>query len=129
MGSPGHCAVHLLFGQWCGHFFLGTIPFAPKAREIGRNHEHSGIVGASGATGRLLVQQLLIAATASAVVRAADRLPDSVRDHAGLMVIEAAVLDLSDAAMAEHVRGCDAVACCLGHNLTLKGIYGQPRRL
>jgi hypothetical protein len=31
--------------------------------------------------------------------------------------------------MAEHVAGCEAVASCLGHNLTLKGIYGKPRRL
>ena len=88
------------------------------------------IVGASGATGRLLVQQLLARGhTVKAVVRAADRLPESVRTQPNLAIIEAAVLDLSDAAMAEHVRGCDAVACCLGHNVTFKGIYGKPRRL
>ena len=31
--------------------------------------------------------------------------------------------------MAQHVNGCDAVASCLGHNLSWKGIYGHPRRL
>jgi hypothetical protein len=31
--------------------------------------------------------------------------------------------------MARHVNGCVAVASCLGHNLTLKGIFGPPRRL
>jgi hypothetical protein len=31
--------------------------------------------------------------------------------------------------MARHVSGCGALASCLGHNLSLKGIYGQPRRL
>jgi hypothetical protein len=31
--------------------------------------------------------------------------------------------------MAQHVRGCDAVASCLGHNISLKGIYDHPRRL
>ena len=31
--------------------------------------------------------------------------------------------------MTRHVNGCAAVASCLGHNLSLKGIYGQPRRL
>jgi hypothetical protein len=31
--------------------------------------------------------------------------------------------------MIEHVRGCRAVASCLGHNMSLQGIYGQPRRL
>lgn len=88
------------------------------------------IVGASGATGRLLVQQLLERGhSVKVIVRSASRLPDAVRNHANLTVIEAAVLDLSDAELAEHVRGCDAVASCLGHNLTFKGIYGQPRRL
>jgi hypothetical protein len=46
-----------------------------------------------------------------------------------LTVIQASVLDLSDAEMAQHVSGCDAVASCLGHNMSFKGIYGQPRRL
>ena len=44
-------------------------------------------------------------------------------------MIEASILDLSDSEMAQHVKGCRAVASCLGHNLSLKGIYGQPRRL
>ncbi len=46
-----------------------------------------------------------------------------------MSVIHAGVLDLSDAEMAHHVSGCDAVASCLGHNLNLKGIYGPPRML
>ncbi|MFQ6617202.1 MAG: NAD(P)H-binding protein, partial [Fidelibacterota bacterium] len=29
----------------------------------------------------------------------------------------------------QHVKGCKAVASCLGHNLSFKGIYGHPRRL
>jgi hypothetical protein len=44
-------------------------------------------------------------------------------------VIRASVLDLSDAEMAQHVDGCIAVASCLGHNMSLKGLYGHPRRL
>ena len=31
--------------------------------------------------------------------------------------------------MAEHISGCDAVASCLGHNLSFGGIFGRPRRL
>jgi hypothetical protein len=38
-------------------------------------------------------------------------------------------LELTDAEMAKNVADCDAVASCLGHNLTFKGIYGKPRRL
>lgn len=88
------------------------------------------IVGASGATGRLLVKQLLDRGHfVKAIVRSADKLPATVKNHDNLSVIQASVLDLSDAELAQHVKGCDAVASCLGHNLTLKGIYGHPRRL
>ena len=36
---------------------------------------------------------------------------------------------MSDDELREQVQGCDAVASCLGHNLTFKGIFGHPRRL
>ncbi len=88
------------------------------------------VVGATGATGRPLVQQLLDRGhTVKVIVRSPHSLPETVRNHAQLSVIQANLLDLSDAALAEHVKGVDAVASCLGHNMTLKGVYGQPRRL
>ncbi len=88
------------------------------------------VVGASGATGRLLVRQLLDRGlNVKAIVRSPDGLPDDVRGHGGMSVIHASVLDLSDDEMARHVSGCDALASCLGHNLNLKGIFGRPRRL
>lgn len=88
------------------------------------------IVGASGATGRLLVEQLLNREhLVNVIIRSSDRLPESLKKNKNLTVISASVLDLSDKEMAEHVNGCDAIASCLGHNLNLKGIYGQPRRL
>lgn len=31
--------------------------------------------------------------------------------------------------LSQHHSGCTAVASCLGHNMSLKGIYGRPRRL
>lgn len=84
------------------------------------------IVGASGATGRLLVRQLLDQGhTVKAVVRSTGALPQ----HERLMLIEASVLNLSDADMAAHLHDCDAVASCLGHNLTWRGLFGPPRRL
>ena len=88
------------------------------------------VVGASGATGRLLVEQLLSRGhQVRVVVRSPDKLPDSIKNDDNLALVVASVLDLSDSEMSRHVRGCDAVASCLGHNLTLKGVYGQPRRL
>lgn len=88
------------------------------------------VVGASGATGQHVVAHLLEQGhTVKAVVRSAERLPESIRNEGNLSIIEASILDLTDAEMAEHAAGCDAVASCLGHNLTFKGIYGKPRRL
>jgi len=88
------------------------------------------VVGATGATGKLLVEHLLDRGEAvKVIVRSPDRLPETIRNHDLLTVIQASVLELSDAEMARHVRGCDAVASCLGHNMTLKGLWGSPRRL
>ena len=88
------------------------------------------VLGATGATGRLLVAQLLNRGhDAIAIVRSPDRLPASVKDQTRISVISANLLDLSDAEMTKIVAGCDAVASCLGHNLTIKGIFGPPHRL
>ena len=88
------------------------------------------VVGASGATGRLLVEQLLKQGQKTKIiVRSLDGLPDCFKDNNDIFIIHASVLNLSDAEMTNHVKGCDAVASCLGHNLTVKGIYGKPRRL
>lgn len=88
------------------------------------------VVGASGATGRLLVAQLLERGHAvRAIVRSPEALPPSLRDHPALSVAQGALLDLPDAELAKLVEGCAAVASCLGHNMTLRGIFGPPRRL
>ena len=88
------------------------------------------VVGATGATGRLLVEQLLAAGRpVRALVRSADRLPAAVRGHELLTVIEAAVLDLPRHELAGHVAGCRTIVSCLGHNLSFRGIFGPPHRL
>lgn len=88
------------------------------------------VVGASGATGRLLVRQLLdLNHDVIAIVRSPERVDASLRDHARLTLVIGSPLDLPEVELAKLVRTCDAVASCLGHNLTLKGIYGAPRRL
>ena len=87
------------------------------------------VVGASGATGRLVVEQLLNRGRkVKAMLRSPEKFPEFM-NRKNLTVISASVLELSDEALKQHVQGCRAVVSCLGHNLTLKGIYGQPRRL
>ncbi len=88
------------------------------------------VLGATGATGRLLVEQLLKKGEkVKAMVRSVNRVPASWRDHDNLTLIEASVSQLTLSEMASHLKDCDAIACCLGHTLDLKGIYGKPRRL
>lgn len=88
------------------------------------------VVGASGATGRLLVEQLLgRGQDVKIIVRDPEKLPGTLKGQRNLSVIHANILNLTDTEMAQHLQGCDAVASCLGHTLSFKGIYGQPRRL
>ncbi len=88
------------------------------------------VVGASGATGRLVVSQLL---ERGLNVRVIVREPRAVRgifpESDRLSILTGSILDIDDATLAEYVRGCDAVASCLGHNLTLRGVFGKPRSL
>jgi hypothetical protein len=88
------------------------------------------VAGASGATGRQLIQQLLIQGhNVKAVARSPEKLPESWKSNEHIEIISASLLDLSDKEMMELTLGCQAIASCLGHNLNLKGIYGQPRKL
>jgi len=88
------------------------------------------IVGASGATGSQLVNQLLIRGNeVKIIVRSTQNLPKSFIDTSKVQIIIASILELSDEEINQHVSDCDAIASCLGHNLTWKGIYGQPRKL
>ena len=88
------------------------------------------VFGANGATGRLVVEQLLKrGGKVKAIVRQTNSLPNTVKNHANLSEIQASVSDLKDTEIAAHMAGCEAVVCCLGHNLTFRGIYGHPRLL
>jgi nucleoside-diphosphate-sugar epimerase len=93
--------------------------------------EHTVLVlGGTGRTGGRVLQQLLSRGVAvRAIVRSAGRLPAGAAGHAGLTVIEASLLSLSDEDLRRYVRGCDAVISCLGHVLNLEGVFGLPRDL
>lgn len=88
------------------------------------------VVGATGMTGGPLVTQLLAGRhEVRVIVRSPEKLPAEVRSNPNLTVTPAAVLDLTDEELAEQVRGCDAVVSCLGHVVSFKGMFGQPRKL
>jgi nucleoside-diphosphate-sugar epimerase len=88
------------------------------------------IAGATGMTGRALVEQLLGKNhKVRVIVRSSHKLAADVLVNPNTMVIEASVLDLTDQEMAEHVKDCDAVVSCLGHVLDFKGMFGEPKNL
>lgn len=89
------------------------------------------VVGATGATGKHVVLQLLQQnQNVRAIVRSKERLlasldeiePKSSSAFAkNLDVTEASLLDLSSDDLKKATAGVDAVVSCLGHNLTFKG--------
>lgn len=88
------------------------------------------VVGATGATGRLVVKHLLERGMqVRAIARPTTSLPEHLGERPGLSVIRANLLDLNDTEIADLISGCDAVVSCLGHNMTWKGVFGKPRRL
>ena len=88
------------------------------------------VVGATGMTGRRLVEQLLGKNyKVRIIVRSSHKLPADIVENPNTMTIEASVLDLTDEEVTEHVMDCDAVVSCLGHVINFKGIFGEPKKL
>lgn len=88
------------------------------------------VVGASGATGRHLVEQLLTKKhEVIVVVRYPEKLPKSWKKNKSVKIIAGSLLDFSDQKIKELTLDCLAIASCLGHNLSFKGIYRKPRKL
>jgi nucleoside-diphosphate-sugar epimerase len=88
------------------------------------------LVGGTGRTGRRTLQQLLDRGVrVRAIVRSRGKLPAKIAGHPDLTAIEASLLSLRDEELRQHLRGCDAIVCCLGHVLSLRGMFGPPRDL
>lgn len=88
------------------------------------------VLGATGATGTHLTRYLLGRGHhVRTIVRSAGKLASDFKNHTNLSVIEASVLELSDSELAKTVSDCSAIASCLGHNMSFRGVYGHPRRL
>jgi uncharacterized protein YbjT (DUF2867 family) len=88
------------------------------------------LLGATGRTGRRVLQQLLDRdVPVRAIVRSARRLPPGVAGAPNLELVEASVGSLGEEELARHLRGCRAVVSCLGHVISVKGIFGPPRDL
>lgn len=88
------------------------------------------VVGASGATGKLLVEQLLnMGQEVKVIIRPTGKTPDTWKNNDKISIIKANISEISVNEMMDYLIDCQSVASCLGHNLTLKGILGKPRKL
>merc|ERR1712124_50472 len=88
------------------------------------------VVGATGMTGRFVVEYLLNNShKVKAIVRSPEKLTEAIRGHPNLTLIHATLLDLSDDDMQRHLQDCDTIFSCLGHVMSLRGIFFPPRDL
>lgn len=88
------------------------------------------VLGASGATGRHLVEQLLLEnQSIKIIVRPSANIPHSWIYDKRIEVIKADISAMASDEAVHHIKDCQAITCCLGHNMSLKGIYGKPRKL
>jgi nucleoside-diphosphate-sugar epimerase len=88
------------------------------------------VLGASGATGKLVVQQLLKKnIRVRVVIRESAIIPDQISSDKNIEVIKGNINDFDIAKIKELVKDCDSVICCLGHNISVKGILGPPHKL
>ena len=88
------------------------------------------VVGASGATGKQLVEQLLnMGQKVKVIVRPTGKTTDTWKNNDKISIIRANISEISVNEMMNYLIDCQSVASCLGHNITLKGIFGKPRKL
>ncbi len=88
------------------------------------------VLGATGATGKLVVKQLLDRnVNVKAVARNESLVLNELRKNDLLEIIIGTISEFDLNKNIELISDCDAVVCCLGHNINFKGIFGKPRML
>lgn len=88
------------------------------------------VLGASGATGKHVVEQLLNKGQeVIVIIRPTGKITGTWNTNEKISVIKANISEISVDEMMKYLTNCQSVVSCLGHNITLKGIYGKPRRL
>jgi putative NADH-flavin reductase len=87
------------------------------------------VLGATGQTGYHVVKQFLEnSIQVKAIVRNAEKFKDNQSDK-NLKLFTENILDIEDKRLKEILADVDVVISCLGHNISLKGIFGKPHYL
>jgi nucleoside-diphosphate-sugar epimerase len=88
------------------------------------------VLGASGATGKLVVMQLIKRQiNIRVVVRESAILSSEVLNSPLVEIQRGNIAEFNDSEMAGLLQDCNAIISCLGHNITIRGMFGNPRNL
>jgi putative NADH-flavin reductase len=88
------------------------------------------VLGASGATGKLVVRQLVKRQiNIRVVVREGAILSAELLDNPLVEIERGNISEFNDSEMISLLQDCNAIVSCLGHNITIRGIFGKPRNL
>jgi len=87
------------------------------------------VLSATGQTGHHVVKQFLEnSIQVKAIVRNAEKFKDNQSDK-NLKLFTENILDIEDKRLKDILADVDVVISCLGHNISLKGIFGKPHYL
>ena len=88
------------------------------------------VLGASGATGKLVVSQLIKRNIETRIlIRKNAVLPIEIIENSLVEIVKGNINELDNTEMNKLVQNCNIFISCLGHNVSLKGMFGKPRYL
>lgn len=87
------------------------------------------VLGANGATGFNVVTQLLKQGINVKALTRNVEIFDSIKNREHIEVLKASILEIDNQMLKQYLSDVDAVISCLGHNITLKGLFGKPYTL
>lgn len=87
------------------------------------------LIGANGNNGKRVLRNLLSRGVeVRAMVRNASSLEDFASDER-CKIIEASILDIEESVLIQHLQGAHICISCLGHNISMNGLWGRPKYL
>jgi nucleoside-diphosphate-sugar epimerase len=88
------------------------------------------VLGASGATGKQVVKQFIKRQINTRIlIRKSAVLSKDIQENPLVEIVKGNINELNDSEMNHLLRDCNVIISCLGHNVTLKGMFGKPRYL
>ncbi len=88
------------------------------------------VLGASGATGKLVLMQLVRRNINTRIlIRGSAVIPEEFLDNPLVEIVKGNINELDQSDLDHLLEDCKVVISCLGHNISLQGMFGQPRYL